>query len=120
MDSRSAHETGVVVLNVGGTRFGTRRSTMLRSDSFFSGLVAAADEPTVEFFIDRDGTHFRHILNWMRGVRFLPEDESTLIELLCEAEYYCLVSLVHAITTKGKTPSVAKTLRCICMEMRQA
>ena len=93
---------------------------MLQSDSFFSGLVSSSTEQTVEFFVDRDGTHFRYILNWIRGVRILPEDETTLIELLYEAEYYSLDSLVLAITMKAKTPSIAKTLRNICAELRQS
>jgi len=87
-------------LNVGGVYFTTLRATLAQSDSFFAGLVASGQD---EVFIDRDPTHFRHILNWLRGVRYLPDDENVLRELRYEAEYYALadmVALMRAPRTK--------------------
>ena len=41
------------------------------------------------FIIDRDGTHFRHILNYLRtGKLVLPDDKVVRKELLSEAEFY--------------------------------
>lgn len=41
------------------------------------------------FFIDRDGTHFRYILNFLRtGALLVPEDPLIRKELLIEAEFY--------------------------------
>lgn len=42
-------------------------------------------------FVDRDGEHFRHILNWLRDgvVPVLKDNDYT--ELLREAEYYQLI-----------------------------
>jgi len=54
------------------------------------------------YFIDRDGTHFRHILNYLRsGTVPLPSILKTESEeILHEAEYYGLVGLVEAIKMK--------------------
>lgn len=42
-------------------------------------------------FVDRDGKHFRHILNWLRDGVVPTLTESKYIELLREAEYYQLL-----------------------------
>ena len=54
------------------------------------------------YFIDRDGTYFRHILNYLRsGKTPVPSIlKMDLEEILGEAEYYGLVGLVKAIRTK--------------------
>ena len=86
----------VVTLNVGGFVFVTRRSTLLNSDCFFAALARHHPDCS-ELFVDRDATHFRHILNWMRGARALPEDDAALRELQCEADFYAMGDLVRAI-----------------------
>lgn len=53
------------------------------------------------YFIDRDGTHFRHVLNYLRGCF----DESLLAEtarreLMVEADFYGLQGLVLALLSK--------------------
>lgn len=120
----------VIYLNVGGCLFGTRRSTLEHSDSFFSSLVAHDDGATpqrtyhgtelVELFVDRDPTHFRHVLNWMRGVRTVPLVETTALhELRHEAEYYALTDMVHVIDARLRTsvPSVAQTLSTVSLQL---
>jgi hypothetical protein len=87
-----------VRLNVGGTKFETSRSTLTRyPDSMlgvmFSGRegiqVPLDDEGCV--FIDRDGTHFRAILNFLRsGTLALPEDKAEERLLWIELRYYML------------------------------
>lgn len=42
-------------------------------------------------FVDRDGKHFRHILNWLRDGVVPTLEESEYTELLREAEYYQLL-----------------------------
>ena len=107
----------VVYLNVGGHAFTTRRSTLLASNSFFSSVaVAHADAP--ELFIDRDPTHFRHVLNWMRGVRHLPEDDATLSELAWEADYYCMADLREAIQRVKARPSLLREIAGIHHQLR--
>ena len=51
----------------------------------------------MEIFVDRDPTYFRHILNWMRGSRFIPNDEQILQELLWETDYYRMHDMREAI-----------------------
>ena len=88
----------VVVLNVGGLCFTTYRSTLLSKDSsFFKGLIDSSPPHCQEFFVDRDPTYFRFVLNWLRGVRYLPDDDDILQELLWEADYFNLPDLCKAI-----------------------
>jgi len=53
------------------------------------------------FFIDRDGTHFRRILNYLRDgekvVRWFPKSFEFLQEIFCEAKYYQLEGLINAL-----------------------
>lgn len=42
-------------------------------------------------FVDRDGKHFRHILNWLRDGVVPTLTDSEYLELLREAEYYQLL-----------------------------
>lgn len=42
-------------------------------------------------FVDRDGKHFRHILNWLRDGVVPTLKDSEYSELLREAEYYQLL-----------------------------
>jgi hypothetical protein len=60
-----------LILNVGGYIFGTSAATLRRiPDSFFTSLLSGRyamdvlDDGAV--FIDRDGEHFKHILEYMR------------------------------------------------------
>ena len=106
----------LVYLNVGGVVFTTRRSTLLDSQSFFSGAVRANPECT-ELFVDRDPTFFRHVLNWMRGVRFLPEEECVLRELLFEADYFAMTDMHQAIV-RSRRYSIGRSLETIGNEVR--
>lgn len=108
----------VVYLNVGGISYVTRRSTLVDSESsFFSAIVNSHPECT-EIFIDRDPVHFRHVLNWMRGVRHLPEEDSVLRELAWEADYYCLHSMQEAIVHTRDRYSIGRTLQSIAGDLR--
>jgi hypothetical protein len=82
----------ILVLNVGGVRFTTRRDTLCLG--FFSGLLNSLDEDETEVFIDRDPTHFRYILNWLRGCRYIPKHSQQAQELLWEADFFGLGELV--------------------------
>lgn len=94
----------IVYLNVGGCVFCTLRETLLQSNSFFSGLVTHCQDEEEqkgnEIFVDRDPTFFRHVLNWMRGVRYLPDDETTLNELAFEADYYAMTDMLESINKR--------------------
>lgn len=92
--------TDLVYLNIGGYTFACTRTTLLnRGDNFFASLVEHHPD-VAEFFIDRDPSHFRYILNYLRGTVVLPSDAQTLDELSYEADYYCLDQLRCMIGTK--------------------
>ena len=96
----------VIDLNVGGTLFTTCVQTLLvEQDSklgrMFSGRHNLEKQKDGSIFIDRDGTHFGIILNYLRGhitsKRQLPDDPNTLSHLLCEVKYYELKGLLKII-----------------------
>lgn len=107
----------VVYLNVGGVCFVTRRDTLLAGDTFFSGL-AAHHPDCEEIFVDRDPTHFRHVLNWLRGVRVLPQDSGTVRELVAEADYYCMHDMKTALLTHGGE-SLVGAIEAVAAELRR-
>jgi hypothetical protein len=65
-------------------------------DSYFVHLFCGTHIPKPcedgSYFFDRDGTHFRYILNYLRNgpntITSIPNDETILHELLGEAKYY--------------------------------
>lgn len=94
-----------VQLDIGGHKYTTSLTT-LRKDSnsmlaaMFSGRHQLVNESDGSYFIDRDGTHFRYILNYLRDdfqVDTFPTDEVTLKEIQNEGRYYQLLGLVGAI-----------------------
>lgn len=108
----------IVYLNVGGCSFTTRRDT-LKGAGFFSGLEESVVDDGTELFVDRDPTHFRYILNWLRGTRCLPEDDQTLTELMWEADFYALDDMVASIGGTRRRYSMLKTLDGIATSVRQ-
>lgn len=84
--------TNVVTLRVGGVTFET--STLTLHDGFLARLVACGHVGGT-FTVDRDPTHFRHILNFLRGAPSYPRDEQGLDELVAEADFYGLPNLVR-------------------------
>jgi hypothetical protein len=91
-------------LNVGGSIFQTTAGTLLkRPNTYFTARFSGRyhEKPSPfdnAYFIDRDGTHFRHLLNWLRDDELCVTDEDTLSQILREAEYYML----HELTVKVK------------------
>ena len=71
--------TSTVKLNVGGHLFTTSVQTLTKDPNsmlaaLFSGKFEMKPSEEDTFFIDRDGTHFRFILNYLRsGELVLPE-----------------------------------------------
>ncbi|MDP2439273.1 MAG: kelch repeat-containing protein, partial [archaeon] len=93
LNSMATYEIGKHVrLNIGGIRFETTRTTLLASPSvlsiMFSGRYPLMNQEDGSVFIDRDGTHFRYILNYLRDQTcILPADAQARLELLAEASY---------------------------------
>ena len=93
-----------VKVDVGGVKFTTSQTTLRAVpgsmlDAYFSGRHTNETDEDGYHFIDRDGTHFRHILNFLRDTTNftleLPTDQ--MKELLVETEYYGLTSSMTAV-----------------------
>ncbi len=100
-------EKDVVRLNVGGTWFTTARATMEKyPDSLFpqimgesaKGISLKKQQPVGFYFIDRDGSLFGYILNFLRsGELVLPRDFKDYDMLLSEAKFYRLPAMESSI-----------------------
>ncbi|KAJ1443396.1 BTB/POZ protein [Ochromonadaceae sp. CCMP2298] len=108
------HFESVLNLNVGGVRYTTSLTTLRRfPDSMigcmFSGRHALSKGEDGYFFIDRDGTHFRHILNFLRspeGNKVVGVADAEKEELRRECDYYGIDQLMFAM------PCTEKELTC--------
>eukprot|EP00794_Sanderia_malayensis_P011275 gene11275-12455_t len=95
-----------IKLDVGGSTFSTSVSTLCKYENsmlavMFSGRHKLIKSEDGSYFIDRDGTYFRYILNFLRGrvndSNDLPNDREILREIRSEADFYQLSSLVEFI-----------------------
>ena len=110
-----------VYLNVGGVFYLTSRETLEKQDNYFRALsISNKDiEQDSAIFIDRDPSNFRYVLNWLRGVKTLPDDKYFLYELLYEADYYCMEdmkefimnSIKSSTTIQSELQEISKQLR---------
>jgi len=93
-----------VKLNVGGVFFQTNLSTLMKEkDSLLFSLVTGKLESYQSndgfFYIDRDGTRFKHILNFLRD-GLIPQKVFCDMgeELMIEAKFFEIGSLKKALT----------------------
>ena len=109
-------QSSQIKLDVGGKHFTTSLSTLTREQDsmlavMFSGRYELTPNSKGAYFIDRDGTHFRYVLNFLRdGEVYLPIDHGVLVELLREADYYQLSRLSKAIERFLNAPKVSKKM----------
>ncbi|KAM4694413.1 BTB/POZ domain-containing protein KCTD21 [Discoglossus pictus] len=95
-----------VTLNVGGKVYTTSLSTLTSFPdtmlgAMFSGKVPSKKDSQGNFFIDRDGKVFRHILNFLRTSHLdLPEDFQEMSLLRREADFYQIQPLIEALQEK--------------------
>ncbi|RMX48524.1 hypothetical protein pdam_00008499 [Pocillopora damicornis] len=96
------HFSSMLKLNVGGHFFSTSLATMSSMlHAMFSGRFDTKPGEDGSYFIDRDGTHFRHILNYLRtGKLVLPDDKVVRKELLSEAEFYQIDGILDELKAK--------------------
>ena len=98
-----------VNLNVGGRHFTTSVQTLTKDPdsmlaAMFSGRFELKPCEDGAFFIDRDGTHFRYILNYLRtGKLNLPKDKTIVKELLEEAEFYQIQGMINELVPNEST-----------------
>ena len=99
------HDTRIK-LDIGGHVYSTSIMILVRDSqsmlaAIFNGRHSVKKQEDRSYFIDRDGTHFRYILNYLRDGGFkndsLPSDRDIQKELLTEAEYYQLSGLVDLL-----------------------
>lgn len=80
----------IVRLSVGGVIFETSVDTLCADPNsmlaaMFSGRHNVNTDEEGRYFIDRDGTHFRYILNYLRdGNTYIPFDNQQLVDELYE------------------------------------
>ncbi|OPJ78677.1 rab5 GDP/GTP exchange factor isoform C [Patagioenas fasciata monilis] len=87
----------VVPLNVGGMYFTTRLSTLRRYEdtmlaAMFSGRHYIPTDAEGRYFIDRDGTYFGDILNFLRSGDLPPRER--VRSVYKEAQYYSIGPLL--------------------------
>ena len=92
-----------ITLDVGGRHFATSRRTLLKADG--SILKVLAQDGKRHYFIDRDGAHFRYILNYLRedcnlSVAVLPHENRYLMELCNECTFYKLEGLKQLVESR--------------------
>lgn len=105
----------VIELNVGGVHFSTSLET-LQGDRFggdgsmlssmFSGRLPVRRNADGRFFIDRDGRHFHHILNYLRDGTFpVALTPAVRAELEREASFFGLEALASFLRADLKVPA---------------
>ncbi|KAK3446434.1 hypothetical protein EUGRSUZ_A02129 [Eucalyptus grandis] len=112
MSIQLADSSSIVRLSIGGKKFSTTVDTLSQREpdsmlaAMFSGRhVVCRDPDTGYVFVDRDGKHFRHILNWLRDGVIPTLSDSDYSQLLREAEYYQLLGLmdgIHSLVSKKR------------------
>ena len=90
-----------IKLNVGGQYFTTSVQTLAKDKgsmlhAMFSGRFDTKPAEDGSYFIDRDGTHFRYILNYLRtGYLLILDDKLIRKEILEEAAFYQIRGIVN-------------------------
>ena len=102
-----------IKLDIGGHIYTTSTLTLTKDPqsmlaAMFSGRHSIKKEEDGSYFIDRDGTHFCYILNYLRDGGFdydmLHTDRDIQKKLLREAEYYQLSGLVDDLLQSTAAP----------------
>ncbi|KRY52317.1 BTB/POZ domain-containing protein kctd15 [Trichinella britovi] len=111
------HHNAPVHLDVGGITFTTTLATLTKHpESTLAGLFngripVVLDYLKQNYFLDRDGDMFRHVLNYLRHERLLLPDNFQEFDLLeQEAVYYGLHEMVTMINLHRNARKYATTL----------
>ena len=108
MDKKFVFNGPRIILDIGGVHYSTSHSTLTKYPESMLGVMFSGrhDLATMQcedgsFFIDRDGTHFRHILNYLRDgeevVESFPKSADILLEIIRESEFYQLNGLTSVL-----------------------
>ena len=102
-----------VTLDVGGQIFSTSLATMTKDPNSLLAKIAQHDlsnstSGSRSAFIDRDSTHFRYILNFLRdGECVLPDNDLHRQELRKEAEFFQVLSTLMLLCYTSSPRSLA-------------
>ncbi|CAF2544052.1 unnamed protein product [Rotaria sp. Silwood2] len=100
----------IVTLNIGGQLFSTTIETLTKEECLFTKMFNGRfdlREHQGATFIDRDPTHFRILLNYLRTNTFIePKSAQDRAELLLEAEYYQITSLIKQLKNETVTTMI--------------
>lgn len=105
-----------IELNVGGKFYSTSVLTLTREpDSLlgriFSGKQHVEKDQSGKYFIDRDGSLFRYILDFLRTKRLhLPDDFREIGRLKTEAEFFEIKALEQQLDLYWKARERAATI----------
>ncbi|KAL9968805.1 hypothetical protein ACROYT_G020935, partial [Oculina patagonica] len=105
-----------IELNVGGKFYSTSVLTLTREpDSLlgriFSGRQHVEKDQSGKYFIDRDGSLFRYVLDFLRTRRLhLPDDFREIARLKSEAEYFEIRGLEQQLELYFKARQRAATI----------
>lgn len=88
----------VLRFNVGGVLYVTTRTTLEQDSENFLLRIISGKIPSSKigdaFFIDRSGSLFEHVLNYLRNVRtWTPPRNVDLPGLIGEADFYLLLGM---------------------------
>ena len=99
----SARPHNRIVLDVGGTRFVSSRSTLEGASTYFRSLLSRWDDDSAEpLFVDADADAFQVLLSYMRvGTVLLPRnDESLCARVLLLAEYLGMEQMLAKVKAR--------------------
>jgi hypothetical protein len=88
----------IIKLNVGGKRFQVSRFTLSEfPECLIQKLFTDSLSIDEDIFIDRDGTLFGYILEYLRTKNVFVKDRTLLMKLKMEADFFLLNELVGLI-----------------------
>ena len=105
-----------IELNIGGKYYSTSVLTLTRDPHsllgrMFSGRQEVNKDNSGKYFIDRDGSLFRYILDFLRTKRLhLPEDFCEIERLKTEAEFFEMEDLEQQLEQYSKRRERAATV----------
>eukprot|EP01084_Bolivina_argentea_P176007 304655_1 len=99
IENKLIHNDGIITLNIGGTKYQTTITTLCSNSNcifaaMFSGKYLLKASEDGSYFVDRNGEHFRYILDFLRTNQcIIPKSDYLLKHLYAESEFYQLPSL---------------------------